>query len=1039
MRLAVFVAMRVVLFIGSLAIAVLPTWGQGPELVGIGLSGAPQAYDTTVTSGRTIYVVGACIIGPDTEFVGVYYGGQLENRVIVRYDDSIRPDSSAIGISILMVSPDGITFSSEYEPPRFWFNVILPTNVPDSAQSLQIQFGVVGMVTATEELVYGPMKTSHAAWSVIQPCLNHVDEDHETFLRVEFDHETEPPVILRPYAGSRIGQVFEVQYRQDEEALPGLLKLVLSRSAGSEDPGAPHTVYLSDTLPGQSKLATLFATRLSESAGVDSVAGSDSLMHNTHYHIELAYGDMLGNPSASDTVTDILFDTVTEPPDFRDPPSSSVSQGESLQVRYILPEKASIVNMTFLRTNGPEDLGSPHELTLWEGGNRVGETSFRLNGLDIGTRNPFIAYNPVGEEDSLISTVTYRVTLAYQDSLGNPASEVTHTGFIFEEDTATVPPILHQPTSHSADNSEFTLQFTLPETPLVGSVNALVTDRTIWGHRPRTIVFGTLATSGTFTILLNGEDLPGSNYVTDIYYAQGDTGYYHFLNDHYYKIEMRYGDAAGHNAALSNAADSVRYDIVTKAPSISQPFPNATFGNYGLAVVFTLPEEPLKGSLRLIFLQTSGLIQDYDSPHILYPTDGSAGVKKVIVHPIDLITSEGIDSLTPGAALVPNSTYRLSVEYQDTLLNPFASASISGLTYLTGATIWARGEFSASAGMVAPGAENVALFRLSLRAEGGMGVFRGVTFDIAGTAADTDFVSNSIKLWTSQDSVFHPGLDVAVAGVPAWTAPITFSGFTLPVDTIERHYFFTGSFDTLADPAHVCSVNVSGPASIDCGGDPVYASHWPLVQGDMAVEVEVLSFEARNDSSFGTLLLVWRVASERNNDGFNIWRSEAPDTGFVRIADYLDNPALEGIGDHIYTYFYNWLDRDIESEKIYYYRLESVSLDGTHEFFDEVAWGMSAAPPADYVLFQNRPNPFNGMTTIEYIVPRSSRVWLTIYDILGRKVRVLVDGEVHGPAVYRAVWNGRNDSDGLVATGIYFYHLRGEGGFTKARKMFFVR
>jgi len=1031
--------MRVVLFIGSLAIAALPVWGQGPELVGIGLSGAPQDYDTTVTSGQRVYVVGACIIGPDTEFVGVYYGGQLENRVIVRYDDSIRPDSVAIGTSILPVSPDGITFSSEYEPPRFWFNVVLPTTVPQTAQSLQLQFGVVGMVTATEELVYGRVKTSHAPVSPTQPCLNPVDEYHETFLRVEFDHETEPPVILRPYAGSRIGPVFEVQYRQSEEALPGSLKLVLSRFAGNEDPGAPHTIYLSDTQWGQSKLVTLFATRFSESAGVDSIAGGDSLVHDTHYDIELIYRDALGNPSASDTVTDILFDAATEPLDFIDPASSSVSQGESLQVRYILPEEASVVMMTFLRTNGPEDLGSPHELTFWEGGCGAGETSFWLNGWNIGTRNPYIAGNPVGEYDSLISAVTYRVTLAYQDSLGNSASEVTHTGFIFEEDTATVPPILYQPTNHSADNADFMLQFTLPETPLVGSVSALVMDRTSQGQGARTLVFGTLAGSGSYTIMLNGEDLPGSNYVTDIYYAQGDMDYYHFLNDHFYKFQLSYRDAAGHNAALSNVADSVKYDIVTKTPSISKPLPNTTFANYGLAVTCTLYEEPLKGSLRLILLQTSGLTEDYDSPHVFYPTDGSAGVKELVVYPIDLASSQGIDSLSPGTALVPNSMYRLSVEYEDTLLNPFASASISGLTYMTGATIWARGEFPPGAAMVAPGSENVPLFRLSLRAQGGMGILRGVTFDIAGSAADTDFVSNSIKLWMSQDSVFHPGLDVAVASVPAWTAPITFAGFTLPIDTIERHYFFTGSFDTLADPAHICSVNVSVPASIDCGGDPVYASHWPLVQKDMAVEVEVFSFEARNDSLFSTLLLVWRVASERNNDGFNIWRSEAPDTGFVLVADYLHEPALEGIGDHVYTYFYNWLDRDIKSGKLYYYRLESVSLDGTHAFFDKVAWGISAAPPADYVLSQNRPNPFNGVTTIEYIVPRSSRIWLTIYDILGRRVRVLVDGQVHGPAVYRAIWDGRDDWGGLVATGIYFYNLRGEGGFTKARKMLFVR
>ncbi|MBM3324945.1 MAG: T9SS type A sorting domain-containing protein, partial [Calditrichaeota bacterium] len=424
----------------------------------------------------------------------------------------------------------------------------------------------------------------------------------------------------------------------------------------------------------------------------------------------------------------------------------------------------------------------------------------------------------------------------------------------------------------------------------------------------------------------------------------------------------------------------------------------------------------------------------------LYPADDStAGVKSVTINAIDLASSTGIDSLSPGNTLVPNSLYTLSVEYQDTLANPFASVSLTGLTYATGARIWARGMVPPGSGIVIPEAVDVPLFRLSLRSEAAMGILYGVTFDIAGTATTSDFASNSIRLWLSQDSTFLATSDVPLDTATQWGTSVVFWGFSLPIDSVERHYFFTVSFDSLADATHQFSVNVLSSSSINCAGDPVVAEYWPLVREDLAVEVEIMSFEARADSLFGTLLLVWRVASERNNDGFNIWRSETPDTGFSIVANYLDNPSLEGIGDHSYTYAYQWLDQTVDIGKTYYYRLEIVSLTGVRTFYEPTASGSPLAPPSTYVLFQNRPNPFNAATTIEYIVPRSSRVWLAIYDILGRRVRTIEDGRVHRAAIYRVVWDGRNDAGGLVSSGIYFCQLRGEEGFQQTHKMLFVR
>lgn len=73
--------------------------------------------------------------------------------------------------------------------------------------------------------------------------------------------------------------------------------------------------------------------------------------------------------------------------------------------------------------------------------------------------------------------------------------------------------------------------------------------------------------------------------------------------------------------------------------------------------------------------------------------------------------------------------------------------------------------------------------------------------------------------------------------------------------------------------------------------------------------------------------------------------------------------------------------------------------------------------PNEYFLYQNYPNPFNSSTMIAYTLPEEAFINLTIYDVLGRKVRTLVE-ELKLPGTYRARFN----ADGLP-NGIYFYRL----------------
>ncbi|RQW01715.1 MAG: T9SS C-terminal target domain-containing protein [Calditrichaeota bacterium] len=93
--------------------------------------------------------------------------------------------------------------------------------------------------------------------------------------------------------------------------------------------------------------------------------------------------------------------------------------------------------------------------------------------------------------------------------------------------------------------------------------------------------------------------------------------------------------------------------------------------------------------------------------------------------------------------------------------------------------------------------------------------------------------------------------------------------------------------------------------------------------------------------------------------------------------------------------------------------------------------------PREYILFQNYPNPFNPSTTIRYSLPRVQDVEITIFNILGQQVRFFnLDNQPAG--TYHIVWDGRNDQNIPVASGMYIYQIKA-GDFRKAKKMVLIR
>jgi hypothetical protein len=198
-----------------------------------------------------------------------------------------------------------------------------------------------------------------------------------------------------------------------------------------------------------------------------------------------------------------------------------------------------------------------------------------------------------------------------------------------------------------------------------------------------------------------------------------------------------------------------------------------------------------------------------------------------------------------------------------------------------------------------------------------------------------------------------------------------------------------------------------------------------ILQGDkvwisdlMPVPVELTSFNATATSE--GVLLNWTTATEINNHGFEIERSEDA-TEFYTVA------FVQGAGTSTETREYVYTDNvEYKGGEIFYYRLKQVDLDGRVEYSDIVEVEFDI--PRDFVLHQNYPNPFNPSTTIKYAVPKTSQVSIKVYDMTGQEVASLVN-EMKEVGTYEVKFDGRN-----LASGIYIYRMIADN-FTSVRKL----
>ena len=137
-----------------------------------------------------------------------------------------------------------------------------------------------------------------------------------------------------------------------------------------------------------------------------------------------------------------------------------------------------------------------------------------------------------------------------------------------------------------------------------------------------------------------------------------------------------------------------------------------------------------------------------------------------------------------------------------------------------------------------------------------------------------------------------------------------------------------------------------------------------------------------------------------------------------------------------------YVDQNIAEAGSYEYWVTAVDLSGLEsEASNSVSALLSAdngiGLPTEFALKQNYPNPFNPSTQIRYALPEESMVTITIYDLMGRKVRTLVN-DVQSAGYRTVMWNATNDMGRAVSAGMYIYTIQA-GDFVMNRKMVLMK
>jgi hypothetical protein len=194
---------------------------------------------------------------------------------------------------------------------------------------------------------------------------------------------------------------------------------------------------------------------------------------------------------------------------------------------------------------------------------------------------------------------------------------------------------------------------------------------------------------------------------------------------------------------------------------------------------------------------------------------------------------------------------------------------------------------------------------------------------------------------------------------------------------------------------------------------------------DDALPVEMAGFDARVDD--GAVQLSWKTASETGNAGFRVQRKRARERGSESA--WTTVGSVEGSGTTSQAQSYRFTDPDLPYEAdALTYRLKQVDTDGTAHLSKTVTVERGVQ---ELELLGTYPNPAQSQATVRYALPDKQEATIRLYDVLGRRVRTVVNDTQEGR-------HQRTLDVGALPSGVYFLRLRA-GGQTRTQKFTVTR
>ena len=262
----------------------------------------------------------------------------------------------------------------------------------------------------------------------------------------------------------------------------------------------------------------------------------------------------------------------------------------------------------------------------------------------------------------------------------------------------------------------------------------------------------------------------------------------------------------------------------------------------------------------------------------------------------------------------------------------------------------------------------------------------------------------------------------------------------------EACYVVTASVRTLGTEGDTLSYVETGPSNEECGAllnaAPGVFTLYSPADGDTIVidqsnlgSDQAFAWGASTDPN-GTAVeyeVCVTVAAPFDQFCDDNGASTAQFVPLADIADYIDS-LNQAAGTGVVLSF-NWTVYASDGVN------ETEASNGPLSVTFDAGWVLSVDEemgiPDVFALHQNYPNPFNPVTTIRFDVPQESHIRMDIYNILGQRVRTLVNSDMQ--AGYHTIrWNGTNDMGKPLSSGMYIYRIH-SSEFTSVKKLVLMK